>query len=310
MKILVTGGAGFIGANFIRFILGEYPEDEIICLDKLTYAANPDNISDLIGERLRFVKADICDREAVFGLLEENPVDCIVNFAAESHVDNSIKSPAVFFQSNIAGTTVLLDAVNKFNIARFHQISTDEVYGDTPIESRELFDEQSPLKPSSPYSASKAAADMIALSYFRTYKTPVTVSRCSNNYGPFQHREKLIPLMIYNAKNDLPLPIYGDGSNIRDWIYVGDHIRAVDMIIRNGRLGEVYNIGAGCELSNLELVKEILRRLDKPESLITFVADRKGHDLRYAICADKIKNELGWRAEGNLYEWLDEMQGY
>ncbi len=306
MRLLVTGGAGFIGANFIHYIKKTHPEDKIICMDKLTYAANYDNIRCFEGDDgFSFERVDICDREAVFGVFEKNDIDCIVNFAAESHVDRSLDNPSVFLETNVIGTGVLLDAANRFGVKRFHQISTDEVYGELPLESEEQFDESSPLKPSSPYSASKAAADMLAMAYYRSFGTPVTISRCSNNYGPYQFTEKLIPLMLTNARQDKLLPVYGDGKNVRDWIYVTDHCRAVDLIIRKGRIGEIYNIGGGNELSNLKLVKLILEKIGKPESLIVFVEDRKGHDLRYSICSDKIKNELGWQSETDFMSGLD-----
>lgn len=296
MKFLITGGAGFIGTNFIRYFLERYPSDEIVCLDKLTYAGKFENLEPFLSDpRFTFAHLDVCDREGVFALFQEHRFDAVIHFAAESHVDRSIVTPDIFLQTNILGTAVLLDAVNRFGVKRFHQISTDEVYGDLPLdEPTLLFRENSPLKPSSPYSASKASADLLALSYYRTYGTPVTVSRCSNNYGPYQFPEKLIPLMIEKAKNDLPLPVYGDGLNVRDWIYVEDHCHAVDMIVRNGRCGEVYNVGGGCELANIDLVRKILKMLGKSEELITFVEDRKGHDRRYAISYEKIEKEFGW----------------
>lgn len=306
MKHLITGGAGFIGTNYIRYILKKYPDDQIVCIDKLTYAGNYDNISDFQSDgRFHFEKADICNKEAVYKIVQKYNPDCIVNFAAESHVDRSVENPEVFLKTNIIGTSVLLDAVNSFGIKRFHQISTDEVYGDLPIDRTELkFDEKSPIKPSSPYSASKAAADMLCLSYFRTYGTPVTISRCSNNYGAYQFPEKLIPLMICNARDNKPLPVYGDGKNVRDWIYVSDHCRAVDMIVRRGQIGEIYNVGGNSEKSNIEVVKKILDVLLKPASLIMYVKDRPGHDRRYAINAEKLKNELGWKPETNFLEGI------
>lgn len=272
MKHLITGGAGFIGTNYIRYILSAYPDDEIICADKLTYAGNYDNISEFQSEsRFSFEKTDICDREEIFRVIEKYNPDCIVNFAAESHVDRSVENPEVFLKTNIFGTSVLLDAVNRFGIKRFHQVSTDEVYGDLPLDRPDLkFDERSPIKPSSPYSASKAAADMLCMSYYRTYGTPVTISRCSNNLGPYQFPEKLIPLIIMKALKDEPLPIYGDGKNVRDWLYVRDHCRAVDMIVRNGKIGEIYNVGGNGERSNIEVVQTILNELSKPNSLITY----------------------------------------
>lgn len=306
MKILVTGGAGFIGTNFIRYLFAHHPEDEIICLDKLTYAGKYENIAPFIHQpNFFFEKTDICDREAVFSVFKKYNPDAVVHFAAESHVDRSLAEPDLFLKTNILGTGVMLDAVNHFGTKRFHQISTDEVYGDLPLERKDLlFYENSPLKPSSPYSVSKTSADLLVLSYFRTFGTPVTISRCSNNYGPYQFPEKLIPLMITNAKNDRPLPVYGDGLNVRDWIYVDDHCEAVDRILRNGTCGEIYNVGGNCEISNIDLVRMILKTLGKPESLITFVPDRKGHDRRYAICSEKLRKELGWIPETTFSEGL------
>lgn len=303
---LITGGAGFIGSNYIRYIFAKYPKDKIICIDKLTYAGNYDNISEFeTDNRFYFEKADICDRDAIYKTVKQYAPDCIINFAAESHVDRSIKNPELFLRTNIFGTSVLLDAVNNFGIKRFHQISTDEVYGDLPIDRPELkFDESSPIKPSSPYSSSKAAADMLCLAYYRTFGTPVTVSRCSNNYGPYQFPEKLIPLMICNARDNKPLPVYGDGKNVRDWIYVCDHCCAVDAIVRSGKIGEIYNIGGDSEKSNIEVVKTILDSLLKPDSLITYVKDRPGHDRRYAINAEKLKDELGWKTDTNFSEGI------
>lgn len=308
MKHLITGGAGFIGTNYISYILKNYPNDSVLCIDKLTYAGNYGNILRLGAcDRLLFEKADICDREAVNRLIKNYMPDSIVNFAAESHVDRSVENPEIFLQTNIMGTSVLLDAVNRFGIKRFHQISTDEVYGDLPLDRPDLkFDEASPIKPSSPYSASKAAADMLCLAYFRTYKTPVTISRCSNNLGPYQFPEKLIPLMICNARENKKLPVYGDGKNIRDWIYVTDHCRAVDYIVRKGKIGEVYNVGGNSEKANIEIVKEILAILHKPEELITYVKDRPGHDRRYAINSEKLQNELGWRAETSFSDGISQ----
>lgn len=303
---LITGGAGFIGSNYIRYIFAKYPKDKIICIDKLTYAGNYDNISEFeIDNRFYFERADICDRDAIYKTVKQYAPDCIINFAAESHVDRSIENPELFLKTNIFGTSVLLDAVNNFGIKRFHQISTDEVYGDLPIDRPELkFDESSPIKPSSPYSSSKAAADMLCLAYYRTFGTPVTVSRCSNNYGPYQFPEKLIPLMICNAIDNKPLPVYGDGKNVRDWIYVCDHCCAVDAIVRSGKIGEIYNIGGDSEKSNIEVVKTILDSLLKPDSLITYVKDRPGHDRRYAINAEKLKDELGWKTDTNFSEGI------
>lgn len=303
---LITGGAGFIGSNYIRYIFAKYPKDKIICIDKLTYAGNYDNVSEFESDnRFYFERADICDRDAIYKTVKQYAPDCIINFAAESHVDRSIENPELFLKTNIFGTSVLLDAVNNFGIKRFHQISTDEVYGDLPIDRPELkFDESSPIKPSSPYSSSKAAADMLCLAYYRTFGTPVTVSRCSNNYGPYQFPEKLIPLMICNARDNKPLPVYGDGKNVRDWIYVCDHCCAVDAIVRSGKIGEIYNIGGDSEKSNIEVVNTILDSLLKPDSLITYVKDRPGHDRRYAINAEKLKDELGWKPDTDFSEGI------
>lgn len=299
MTIIVTGGAGFIGSNFIFHMLAKYPDYRIICLDKLTYAGNLSTLAGVMDNpNFRFVKADICDREAVEQLFAEEHPDIVVNFAAESHVDRSIEDPGIFLQTNIMGTAVLMDACRKFGITRYHQVSTDEVYGDLPLDRAELsFTETSPLRPSSPYSSSKASADLLALSYKRTYGLPVTISRCGNNYGPYQFPEKLIPLMISNALQDKALPIYGSGENVRDWIYVDDHCKAIDIIIHKGRVGEIYNVGASCEMPNIDIVKLICKELGKPESLITHVTDRKGHDMRYAIDPTKIHNDLGWLPE-------------
>ena len=299
MRHLITGGAGFIGTNYIRYILRMYPEDEIVCADKLTYAGNYDNLKEFEGEkRFAFEQIGICDRKAVYSLFKTYNIDCVANFAAESHVDRSIENPEIFLQTNIIGTEVLLDAVNKYGIKRFHQISTDEVYGDLPLDRPDLkFEENWSIKTSSPYSASKASADLLCLAYFRTFGTPVTISRCSNNYGPYQFPEKLIPLMIEKAQRDESLPVYGDGKNIRDWLYVEDHCSAVDKIIRYGKVGEIYNIGGNNERANIDIVKIILEVLGKPESLITYVKDRPGHDKRYAINSCKIQNELGWKPQ-------------
>lgn len=296
MKILVTGGAGFIGGNFVHFELDHHPEDSIVCLDAFTYAGNIETLRGALkSPKFSFVQGNIADRDAVYTLFELEKPDVVVNFAAESHVDRSIENPGLFLQTNIAGTGVLLDACRKYGIGRFHQVSTDEVYGDLPLERTDLFfTEETPLHTSSPYSASKASADLLTLAYFRTFKLPVTLSRCSNNYGPYHFPEKLIPLMIINALADKELPVYGKGENVRDWLYVEDHCFAIDLIIRDGRVGEVYNIGGHNERTNLEVVKTILRALNKPESLIRFVTDRPGHDLRYAIDASKIERELGW----------------
>ena len=296
MKILVTGGAGFIGANFVYYELEHHPEDEIVCLDNLTYAGNLETLKDAMDNpNFRFVKGDIADREFIFDLFEKEKFDVVVNFAAESHVDRSIEDPEIFVKTNVMGTTTLLDAAKTFGVKRYHQVSTDEVYGDLPLDRTDLFfTEETPIHTSSPYSSAKAAADLFVLAYNRTYGLPVTISRCSNNYGPYHFPEKLIPLIISRALNDETIPVYGTGENVRDWLYVEDHCSAIDLIIRNGRVGEVYNIGGHNERTNLEVVKTILKALGKPESLITFVTDRKGHDLRYAIDPTKIETELGW----------------
>jgi len=299
MTIVVTGGAGFIGANFIFHMLDRHPDYRIVCVDKLTYAGNLSTLAPVMDKpSFRFVKLDICDRAGVYQLFEEERPDVVVNFAAESHVDRSIEDPGIFLQTNVIGTATLMDACRRYGIQRFHQVSTDEVYGDLPLERPDLFfTEQTPLHTSSPYSASKAGADLLALAYHRTFDLPVTVSRCSNNYGPFQFPEKLIPLMIVNCLNDRPLPVYGEGLNVRDWLYVEDHCRAIDLIIHGGRVGEVYNVGGHNEMRNIDIVRLICRALGKPERLITFVTDRKGHDMRYAIDPTKIHNELGWLPE-------------
>ena len=299
MNIIVTGGAGFIGSNFVFHMLNKYPDYRIICLDALTYAGNLSTLEPVMDNpNFRFVKADIRDREAVYKLFEEEKPDIVVNFAAESHVDRSIENPSIFLETNILGTQVMMDACRKYGIKRYHQVSTDEVYGDLPLDRPDLFfTEETPIHTSSPYSASKASADLLVLAYHRTFGLPVTISRCSNNYGPYHFPEKLIPLMIANALNDKPLPVYGTGENVRDWLYVEDHCKAIDLIIHNGRVGEVYNIGGHNEMTNLDIVKIICKELGKPESLITFVADRKGHDMRYAIDPTKIHNELGWLPE-------------
>lgn len=296
MKICVTGGAGFIGSNFVYYELDNHPEDEIVCLDKLTYAGNLETLKKAFeNPKFKFVKGDIADREFVFDLFKKENFDIVVNFAAESHVDRSITDPEIFVKTNVLGTTTLLDASKEYGVKRYHQVSTDEVYGDLPLDRKDLFfTEETPLHTSSPYSSAKAAADLFVLAYYRTYGLPVTISRCSNNYGPYHFPEKLIPLIISRALNNQDLPVYGTGENVRDWLYVEDHCSAIDLIIRNGRVGEVYNIGGHNERTNLEVVKTILKALGKPESLIKFVADRKGHDLRYAIDPTKIETELGW----------------
>ena len=296
MNIIVTGGAGFIGSNFVFHMLKKYPNYRIICLDKLTYAGNLSTLAPVMDNpNFRFVKADICDREAVDKLFEEEHPDIVVNFAAESHVDRSIEDPGIFLQTNIIGTSVLMDACRKYGIQRYHQVSTDEVYGDLPLDRPDLFfTEETPIHTSSPYSASKASADLLVMAYHRTYGLPATISRCSNNYGPYHFPEKLIPLMITRALADEPLPVYGEGLNVRDWLYVEDHCSAIDLIIRRGRVGEVYNIGGHNERTNMQVVKTILKALGKPESLIRHVTDRPGHDRRYAIDPSKIHRELGW----------------
>ncbi len=296
MKHLVTGGAGFIGSNYIFYLLEKYPEDKVICLDKLTYAGNLSTLKTVLDlPNFKFVKGDICDRELVYDLVENERPDVIVNFAAESHVDRSIEDPSIFLNTNIIGTSVLMDAARKYEIKRFHQVSTDEVYGDLPLDRPDLlFHEDTPLHTSSPYSSSKAGADLLVMAYYRTFGLPVTISRCSNNYGPYQFPEKLIPLMIAKALNEEKLPVYGDGANVRDWLYVEDHCEAIDLIVRKGRIGEVYNVGGHNERNNLTIVKLILEELGKSEDLIHFVTDRKGHDRRYAIDPTKIHNELGW----------------
>lgn len=296
MKHLVTGGAGFIGSNYIFYLLEKYPNDKIVCLDKLTYAGNLSTLESVLNlPNFKFVKGDICDRDLVYNLVEEEMPDVIVNFAAESHVDRSIEDPSLFLNTNIIGTSVLMDAARKYGIKRFHQVSTDEVYGDLPLDRPDLlFHEDTPLHTSSPYSSSKAGADLLVMAYHRTFGLPVTISRCSNNYGPYQFPEKLIPLMIAKALNDEKLPVYGDGANVRDWLYVEDHCEAIDLICRKGKVGEVYNVGGHNERNNLTIVKLILKELGKSEDLITFVTDRKGHDRRYAIDPTKIHDELGW----------------
>lgn len=299
MTILVTGGAGFIGSNFIYYLLREHPEDRVSCVDCLTYAGNLSTLEEALqNPGFRFYKTNICDRAGIYEIFEWEHPDIVVNFAAESHVDRSIETPEIFLKTNILGTQVLMDACRKYGIARYHQVSTDEVYGDLPLDRPDLFfTEETPIHTSSPYSASKASADLLVGAYHRTYGLPATISRCSNNYGPYHFPEKLIPLMIVNALNDQPLPVYGTGENVRDWLYVEDHCRAIDLIIRKGAVGEVYNVGGHNEMRNLDIVRLICQKLGKPESLITFVADRKGHDMRYAINPAKIHHALGWMPE-------------
>lgn len=299
MTIIVTGGAGFIGSNFVFYELKNHPEDRIVCIDKLTYAGNLSTLAPVMEkDNFRFVRLDICDREGIYRLFEEEKPDIVVNFAAESHVDRSIENPEIFLTTNIIGTSVLMDACRKYGITRYHQVSTDEVYGDLPIDRPDLFfTEETPIHTSSPYSSSKASADLLVLAYHRTYGLPVSISRCSNNYGPYHFPEKLIPLMVINALHDKPLPVYGEGLNVRDWLYVEDHCKAIDLVMRKGRVGEVYNIGGHNEMKNIDIVRLICSELGKPESLITYVTDRKGHDLRYAIDPTKIHKELGWLPE-------------
>ncbi len=299
MKILVTGGAGFIGCNFVYYMLEKHPEYEIVCLDALTYAGNLKSLDGAMkSPKFKFVKGSISDKALVDELFSAEKFDVVVNFAAESHVDRSIENPFIFLETNVMGTACLLEASKKYGVKRFHQVSTDEVYGDLPLDRPDLFfTEDLPLTTSSPYSASKASADLLTLAFHRTYGLSVTISRCSNNYGPYQFPEKLIPLMVVRALENQPLPVYGEGLNVRDWLYVDDHCKAIDMIIHNGRVGEVYNVGGHNERQNIQVVKTVLRQLDKPESLITFVKDRAGHDLRYAIDPAKISNELGWQPE-------------
>lgn len=296
MKFLITGGAGFIGSNYLHYVVEKYPNDYFVCLDALTYAGNYNNIIDLEEkENYKFVKGDITDRDFVFQLFEQENFDVVINFAAESHVDNSIKNPTIFLTTNILGTQTLMDASLKYNVKRYHQVSTDEVYGDLPLDKPELkFTEETPLHTSSPYSSSKAGADLLVMAYYRTYGLPVTISRCSNNYGPYQFPEKLIPVVISKALKNEKIPVYGTGENVRDWIHVKDHNIGVDLIVRNGKVGEVYNLGGHAERNNLTIVKLILKELGKSEDLIEFVADRKGHDLRYAIDSTKAEKELGW----------------
>ena len=299
MKIIVTGGAGFIGSNFVIHMVKKYPEHEIVNLDLLTYAGNLENLTEVEkAPNYKFIRGDIADRKFVFDLFEQEKPDIIVNFAAESHVDRSITDPESFVRTNVMGTTTLLDACKEYGIKRFHQVSTDEVYGDLPLDRPDLFfTEETPLHTSSPYSSSKASADLFVMAYHRTFGIPVTISRCSNNYGPYQFPEKLIPLIISRALADEELPVYGTGENVRDWLHVSDHCVAIDLILEKGRVGEVYNIGGHNERTNLEVVKTILKALDKPESLIRFVKDRPGHDRRYAIDPTKMETEMGWKPQ-------------
>jgi dTDP-glucose 4,6-dehydratase len=306
MTIIVTGGAGFIGSNFIFHMLSEHPDYRIVCIDKLTYAGNLSTLAPVMHKpNFRFVKLDICDREGVYGLFEEEKPDIVVNFAAESHVDRSIEDPSIFLQTNIIGTSVLMDACRKYGNIRYHQVSTDEVYGDLPLDRPDLFfTEETPIHTSSPYSSSKAGADLLVQAYNRTFGLPTTISRCSNNYGPYHFPEKLIPLMIINCLHDKLLPVYGEGLNVRDWLYVEDHCKAIDLVIHKGRIGEVYNIGGHNEMRNIDIVKLIVHALGKSEDLITYVTDRKGHDLRYAIDPTKIHEELGWLPETKFVDGI------
>lgn len=306
MTIFVTGGAGFIGSNFIYYMLNKHPDYRLVCIDCLTYAGNLSTLKNALqSPDFRFCKINICNREAVYRLFEEEHPDIVVNFAAESHVDRSIENPEIFLDTNIKGTAVMMDTCRKYGIKRYHQVSTDEVYGDLPVDRPDLFfTEETPLHTSSPYSSSKAAADLLVLSYHRTYGLPVTISRCSNNYGPYHFPEKLIPLMIVNALAGKELPVYGKGINVRDWLYVEDHCKAIDLIIHNGKNGEVYNVGGHNEKQNIEIVKMICHELGKPESLIKYVEDRKGHDMRYAINPEKIHRELGWYPETSFEDGI------
>ena len=308
MKYLVTGGAGFIGSNFLHYVVNKYPTDIYVCLDALTYPGNYNNLLPIIDkENFKFVKGDIADEKFVNELFDKENFDVVINFAAESHVDNSIKNPGIFVETNVVGTRVLLDASKNHNIKRYHQVSTDEVYGDLPLDRKDLlFTEETPIHTSSPYSSSKAGADLLVGAYHRTFNLPTTISRCSNNYGPYQFPEKLIPVVISKALKNEAIPVYGKGENVRDWIHVDDHNIAVDTIVRHGKVGEIYNVGGRSERSNLEVVKTILKQMGKPESLITFVTDRPGHDLRYAIDPSKLEKELGWTLTHNFQEGIKE----
>ena len=308
MKFLITGGAGFIGSNYCHYVVNKYPEDQFVCLDALTYAGNYNNIKELEEkDNFKFVKGDITDRELVDKLFEDEKFDVVINFAAESHVDNSIKNPGIFLTTNIIGTQVLMDASLKHGVKRYHQVSTDEVYGDLPLDRPDLlFTEDTPIHTSSPYSSSKAGADLLVGAYYRTFGLPVTISRCSNNYGPYQFPEKLIPVIFSKAMRDEKVPVYGTGENVRDWIHVHDHNVGVDLIVRNGKVGEVYNLGGHSERTNLTVVKTILKQLGKSEDLIEFVEDRKGHDLRYAIDSSKAEKELGWNRTYNFEDGIKE----
>jgi dTDP-glucose 4,6-dehydratase len=303
--LLVTGGCGFIGSNFIKYMLDKYPDYTIVNLDKLTYAGNPENLSDIENHpRYHFVKGDICNRGGVDDCFKQYRIDYVINFAAESHVDRSILGPAIFIETNVAGTNVLLEVAKEHNVKRFVQISTDEVYGSLGATGK--FTETTPLHPNSPYSASKTSADLLVLAYHHTFGMPVVVTRCSNNYGPYQFPEKLIPLMIANALDNKPLPVYGDGMNVRDWLFVRDHCSAIDVVMHRGTLGEIYNVGGNNECANIKIVKLLLQKLGKPESLIKYVTDRLGHDRRYAIDASKISMELGWQPSVTFEEGLSQ----
>lgn len=306
MKFIVTGGCGFIGSNYLHYVVNKYPEDEFICIDALTYAGNYHNLDPIINkENFRFVKLDITDREGVDQLFAIEKPDYVINFAAESHVDNSIKNPGIFVKTNVMGTQVLMDAALKHGVKRYHQVSTDEVYGDLPLDRPDLlFTEETPLHTSSPYSASKGGADLLVLAYMRTFKLPATISRCSNNYGPYQFPEKLIPHTIACAMKGQKVPVYGEGKNVRDWIHVYDHNVGVDLIVREGKGGEVYNLGGRAERDNLTIVKTILAALGKTEDLIEFVTDRPGHDLRYAMDPTKAEKELGWTRKYDFDEGM------
>lgn len=306
--IVVTGGAGFIGSNFVYYMLEKYPESKIICVDSLTYAGNMSTLEEAMkNPNFVFKKLDICDVKGIDKLFEEEKPDIVVNFAAESHVDRSIRNPDIFVKTNISGTQNLMNASRKYGVKRYHQVSTDEVYGDLPLDKPDLFfTEKTPLHASSPYSASKAGADLLVLAYYRTFGLPATISRCSNNYGPYHFPEKLIPLMIINALEGKKLPVYGDGLNVRDWLYVKDHCRAIDLIIHDGKVGEVYNVGGHNERSNIEIVKAICKKLGKSEDIIEFIEDRKGHDRRYAIDPTYIHDELGWLPETKFEDGLRE----
>ena len=308
MKFLITGGAGFIGSNYCHYVVNKYPEDKFVCLDALTYAGNYNNIKSLEDkDNFKFVKGDITDRDLVDELFKKEQFDVVINFAAESHVDNSIKNPGIFLTTNIIGTQVLMDASLKYGVKRYHQVSTDEVYGDLPLDRPDLlFTEETPIHTSSPYSSSKAGADLLVGAYHRTFGLPVTISRCSNNYGPYQFPEKLIPVIFSKAIKDEKVPVYGTGENVRDWIHVHDHNVGVDLIVRNGKVGEVYNLGGHSERTNLTVVKTILKQLGKSEDLIEFVSDRKGHDLRYAIDSSKVEKELGWTRTYNFEDGIKE----